>query len=122
MMGRPSSVVTRRALSLRAFGLPIVLALASGCSGAIGDPDGIQAGGPGPGAGNGSGTGGTGNGNGNSNGTGGGAGTGNGNATGNGGSAGGTVGPMLCSDNQLHVARSPIRRLTRFEYNNTVAG
>jgi hypothetical protein len=28
---------------------------------------------------------------------------------------------MLCPDNQLHVNRSPIRRLTRFEYNNSVA-
>jgi hypothetical protein len=27
---------------------------------------------------------------------------------------------VLCQDNQLHVGRSPIRRLTRFEYNNTI--
>jgi hypothetical protein len=89
----------------------MLVALACGCSGAIGDPLGVPGGGTGTGTGNGNGTG-TGNGNG--------TGTGTGTGTGNGSGNGGSVGPMLCPANELHVGRAPIRRLTRFEYNNTV--
>jgi len=82
--------------------LPVATLLLSGCSGGIGD-QGIS----------GDGTGGSGNGNGRPNGNGGSSGSG----TGTGGSIGG---PQLCMDQAIHAGRAPLRRLTRFEYNNTV--
>jgi hypothetical protein len=39
---------------------------------------------------------------------------------GTGGTGGAGGGPMLCTDQMVHAGRSPLRRLTRFEYNNTV--
>jgi hypothetical protein len=99
-----------RLLQLGPWGLSIAFLIA-GCSGTIGDrlmPGGDNAG-TGPGTGPGSG------------------GPGTGPGTGAGGSGGGMTGggtggqpPMLCTDGMVHAGRAPLRRLTRFEYNNTV--
>src|SRR5215471_15198458 len=101
-MGRPSPHRLRGFRSVITLALPVATLLLSGCSGGIGD-QGIS----------GDGTGGSGNGNGRPNGNGGSSGSG----TGTGGSIGG---PQLCMDQAIHAGRAPLRRLTRFEYNNTV--
>src|SRR5882724_3832947 len=94
----------------RPFGAIVVAGLLGACTGAIGDSSG-RAGSTGTGATTGTGTMATGTGM-TATGT-----TGTTTTTGVGGTTGG---PAICPDQGIHAGRSPLRRLTRFEYNNTV--
>ncbi|HEX9295215.1 MAG TPA: hypothetical protein VF881_05255, partial [Polyangiaceae bacterium] len=87
MRSRP--VPSRRRL-LGPWGIPVVLALLSGCTAKIGEPPDIELG------------------------AGGATGTGAGTSTG-----GGTT-PTLCTDGVVRPGPAPLRRVTRFEYNNSV--
>ena len=77
---------------------PIALIMLAGCSGTIGEPsDTIGGGASGPGA------------------------TSSGTRAGtSSGSSGPTGGPANCTDGNVHPNRAPLRRITRFEYTNTV--
>src|SRR5438477_11625663 len=107
-MRNPSRHMPSPLRSLSSSGRLVALVALGGCTGKIGDGgiNGGEAGGSGTGTGTGTGSG-TGS-----------TGTGTGTGTGAGTTTGGMP-PMLC-DSTVRPGRAPLRRLTRFEYNNTV--